>query len=331
MEQIYFVLTETCNLACEHCIRESSPSIKNAMAYDPLIPIIDDVKKHYPGATILLTGGEPTIYKNFTNILKYALETIMDVLVNTNAASNFFTNKKLEAFRNYENLRFQISLDGVEAIHNEIRGKHTYKKSLESIKLLTSIGFKCSVSATVLDTSFIDKADDFINELKDLNLSHIAIKRATFAGRAAEGYPLTNDKWNEFVYRIKNSEIKTNLIISPMYDFKKLDEINTDELASFEEINHKHRNCGAGTTKVYIYPNFDVCSCTCFKNIPMGNLFNNNLNTIIKNYNSIPVTSSTCSNCRYSNLCNGGCLGSGYQYFGILGSPDPRCSKITID
>ena len=57
-----------------------------------------------------------------------------------------------------------------------------------------------------------------------------------------------------------------------MYDFKKLDEINTQKLTSFEEINHKHHNCGAGITKVYIYSNFDVCSCTCFKNIPMGNL-----------------------------------------------------------
>ncbi len=66
------------------------------------------------------------------------------------------------------------------------------------------LGFKCSVSATVLDTTFIDRADEFINELKDLDLTHIAIKRATFAGRASDNYPLTNEQWNEFSYRIKN-------------------------------------------------------------------------------------------------------------------------------
>jgi len=328
MEQFYFVLTETCNLACEHCIRESSPSIKNSISYEPLLPIIDEVKEHFPEATILLTGGEPTIYKNFPNILKYALDTKMDVLVNTNATTSFFKKNKLDAFSIYKNLRFQISLDGVKTTHDQIRGKNTYKKSLASIKLLTSIGFKCSVSATVLDTSFINRADEFINELKDLDLTHIAIKRATFAGRASEGYPLENEEWNEFAYRIKGAEIKAKLIISPMYDFNELDKINTEELDSFTESIHKYRNCGAGTAKVYIYPNFDVCSCTCFKNTPIGNLLKNNLETIIKSYNPIPVTSSTCSNCRYFGLCRGGCLGSGYQHFGILGSPDPRCSKI---
>ncbi len=113
-----------------------------------------------------------------------------------------------------------------------------------------------------------------------------------------------------------------------MYDFDKLDKIKTDELMSFTEVNRKHRNCGGGTTKIYIYLNFDVCSCTCFKQLPIGNLLKNNLETIINSYNPILVTSSICSSCRYFNLCKGGCLGSGYQHLGVLGSPDPRCTKV---
>lgn len=328
MDQIYLVLTETCNLACNHCIRESSPHIKNSINYEELTSLLCDIERHYPQATVLLTGGEPTVYKYFSEVLSLALDKGLEVLVNTNAVTSFFKESKLARFVKYKKLRFQISLDGAEEPHNKIRGEGTFAKSLDSLHLLTSMGFKCSVSATVQNSDFINNFPVFFESLCELDLTHIAIKRATYAGRAASGYELTSTQWNDFVYSVRDSITNHKMLIYPMYDFSELDKISADDLSSFADTNIKYRNCGAGTARVYVYPNLDVCSCTCFKSKPIGSLSTGSLSSIINSYSPLSVESSVCSNCRYLKLCNGGCLGSGYQYFGKINFPDPRCPKI---
>ena len=112
-----------------------------------------------------------------------------------------------------------------------------------------------------------------------------------------------------------------------MYDFEVLNRIS-DEALSAIKLSNSSINCGAGTAKVYIYPNGDVCSCTCFKDFPMGNLYDQSIDKIIKQPFSIEVEEETCEKCRYFIICKGGCLGSGYQYNNILGKADPRCPKI---
>jgi radical SAM protein with 4Fe4S-binding SPASM domain len=112
-----------------------------------------------------------------------------------------------------------------------------------------------------------------------------------------------------------------------MYDFDRLDELSDDVLAALE-LPPSATNCGAGTAKVYVYTNGDVCPCTCFKDRPMGNLYRSDLDVILTKPPSIQVKHPACNTCRYFGLCRGGCLGSGYQTTGIIGTPDPRCPKV---
>ena len=327
MEQFYFVLTEKCNLECSHCIRDSSPYRKETSEKNIIEQAIYNISKSYPDAHVLLTGGEPTIYNSFNDILKFSLDLGVKVIINSNGTTPFFSIKNLQMWTKYSNLSIQISLDGNEEIHNSIRGESSFKKAMQAVQNLKKTDIKCSVSSTVVNLNFFDYIDKFISSLDNFDLAHIAIKRATYAGRASSGLQMSTEEWNKKVYSLRSKQWKTKILSFPMYNFKLLENVNDESLKKLS-LPDSSINCGAGTAKIYIYPSGNVCSCTCFKDFPMGNLYQDSLINIIKKKSFIKVSNNTCKECRYFHLCKGGCLGSGYQYYGEIGSPDPRCPKI---
>lgn len=327
MEQIYFVLTERCNLSCSHCIRESSPWRDEMAELSMVKRTLDEISTLCPQATILLSGGEPTIYKYFMPVLEHAIGLKLDIIVNSNGTTSFFGEKNLSQLPRYERLAFQISLDGVESAHDLIRGRDMYRKSLRSISNLRALGIKCTVSATVMSKDFFTDIATFIGDLDGMGLRHIAIKRVTYAGRAADGSELDTRTWNEQVRHVRQMSTTTPIIIHPMYDFSILDQIDDTKLAGITP-NLSTVNCGAGIAKVYVYPSGNVCSCTCFRDLPMGNLETASLQDMIQGFQPLQVNDASCGSCRYMTLCRGGCLGSGYKYHGKLGQADPRCTRI---
>jgi radical SAM protein with 4Fe4S-binding SPASM domain len=327
IEQFYFVITERCNLACSHCIRDSSPyrdeTAKAAMIKDAL----SQIARSNPDSLVLLSGGEPTLHRNFRELLDFGLQLGLTITINTNGVTSFFNEATLKGLALHPRLSVQVSLDGDEAMHDAIRGPDSYRKAVRTLRRLVEHGIRCSVSTTVVNIDFMARADDFIASLDTLGLAHIAIKRATYAGRATSGIDVDGKRWNEYVYRLRALPTKTRLKMTPMYDFDRLDALSDDVLAALE-LPPSAKNCGAGTAKVYVYTDGDVCPCTCFKDQPMGNLYLSDLDVILASPLSVQVNHPACNACRYFILCRGGCLGSGYQTTGIIGTPDPRCPKV---
>jgi AdoMet-dependent heme synthase len=327
IEQFYFVLTERCNLVCSHCIRDSSPWRDGAAESAMVKRTIGEIAEHFPNSLVLLSGGEPTIHRGFRDILDFALSTGLHVNLNSNGVTPFFSTASLRELKNTSRLAVQISLDGDEATHDGIRGAGTYRKARRSLERLIERGIACCVSTTVVNNAFLDGAEHFIQSLDGLGLAHVALKRATHAGRATTGIEVDTSTWNRHVYRLRAMNWKTRLRISPMYDFDRLDALPDDYLAELQP-SPLSINCGAGTAKVYIYGNGDVCPCTCFKDLPMGNLGRATLSSILQHRLRADVDHPACNDCRYLSRCRGGCLGSGYQMSGRLGTPDPRCSRV---
>lgn len=327
MKQFYFVITERCNLKCSHCIRDSSPYRDETAETGMIKNALTQIARSHPDSQVLLSGGEPTLHRHFIELLDFGLQLGLTITINTNGVTSFFNEARLKGLAQHPRLSVQVSLDGDQAMHDAIRGPDSYRKAMQTIRRLVEHGILCSVSTTVVDIDFMARADTFIASLDPLGLAHIAIKRATYAGRAASGIDVDGKKWNEHVYRLRTLPTKTRLKLMPMYDFDRLDAFSDDVLNELQ-LPSSVKNCGAGTAKVYIYTNGDVCPCTCFKDRPMGNLYLSDLDVILASPPTIEVKHPACNACRYFGLCRGGCLGSGYQTTGIIGSPDPRCPKV---
>jgi MoaA/NifB/PqqE/SkfB family radical SAM enzyme len=147
-------ITEKCNLRCTHCYQEDYSSV-GEMSFEELSFVADKLiqalSKWNKKGKIAITGGEP--------FLKSALFPLLEYLNKSREIANLYilTNGTLideqicEEIQSIKKVtRIQISLDGASPkTHNAIRGKGTFEKAIEGIKLLSSHGIKVNLMFTL--------------------------------------------------------------------------------------------------------------------------------------------------------------------------------------
>lgn len=121
-------ITERCNLNCAHCYLGEKAG--RELPLEIALEIIDQFSR--VGLKLMITGGEPLLSKNFWSIVEYASEKPIRVEVFTNGTLlNRETVKKLSEYVH----SLQISLDGLKRGHEALRGRGTFEKTLEGIKI----------------------------------------------------------------------------------------------------------------------------------------------------------------------------------------------------
>lgn len=326
MKQIYFVLTERCNLNCVHCIRGINKENKD-VALNEAIKLIDILYDKFPESALILTGGEPTLHNDFRKILINSAKKFKKVVVTSNATTKYY--EEIGEHENYSNCIFQISLDGDEKTHDAIRGIGNFKKSIMAIMNLIHRDFKVEISTTVNELNYLS-----LKCLYEL-LVKIGVKKwyvnneLQFGSAYEYGLnPLNIELWNKLtsVMQLNCTDIK--LKMSKMFNFEDI------RIDAIKNSNNTCYNCGSGNEKIYIYPNFNVYGCTCLKDFSFGNLKNENIDTILnsENYHKISMykvrDDSPCKKCDYLSLCNGGCIGMSYNISKGLGFGDIRCPIV---
>ncbi|PVZ64510.1 radical SAM/SPASM domain-containing protein [Pelagibaculum spongiae] len=323
LDQIYLLLTRKCNLSCSHCIRSSNPYFTELIDKDLAFRIIDELSEIRKDASMLISGGEPTLHPDFYDIVKKSAGKFKNVVINTNG----LRFNQLKDIANFQNVSIQISIDGDEDTHNNIRGKGTYKRTLANIDKLFELGIRVIVATTVTKHNFhsvlaLDHA------LSKISFSYWNIKRVVGSGRADDTDDLTTPEWNEFVYKIKDETINLDrLRIATMFSENAIyAAANADE----KNINLFAQNCGTGRSKLYINPNGTVYPCACMEEVITGDFKSSSAASVLDTLGSLaiePQQGAACHNCPAWKLCHGGCPGAAMRTkFSSLG--DPRCSAV---
>lgn len=333
MRQIYIVLTKKCNLTCDFCIRDYTFNKNNSLDLDDVILIFDEIKKtYYVIPQIILSGGEPTLLKHFHEISCLATQYFKEkVVINSNGTTDYFLSSDFKLLIEKESITVQISIDGSENFHDAIRGKGSFNKSVEIIKYLSSLeNVKVVISTTVSDFSFGKDFETLRQKIIDIPFTKWDIKRVSYSGRGGSIPYLKTEDWNRMVDHITLTVFDNRISITKQFDFSALDAVSIEQLNQIKPI----KNCGSGTQKIYIYPNLDVLSCTCYEKYPSGNLKINSLSEILasqahKRITNDVVDSPICNDCRYKSICNGGCLGSGFSKHERFSYPDIKCPKVS--
>lgn len=318
--QIYLLLTDDCNLECSMCIRGKQNGTNIDFTLLKEMKWLSELKEH----DIVVTGGEPTMHPQFVDIVSFLCDHAKKVTVTTNGTINSYLNKGFL----HKNLYFQISIDGDAKTHNSIRGIGTYQKSMNTIKSLDAIGAQYSV-ATVANKNNTEAVKLLAKELKKLNnIRYWRISYEMPFGSAGFENMMTASEWNIFVDEMIDLA-KLRMKIMKIFPFDLYDR-KKDYLDQIIGTNRRYNNCGSGKSKIYIYPDFQVYSCTCLTDFPLGNLKESNLAEIlcgkeIQKFTNYEVKNKICINCEYLKYCNGGCIGMSYHYFKELGMGDVRC------
>ncbi len=319
--QIYFLLTENCNLNCSMCIRGRQHDIN--MDVDALNHVLNQ------NDFSVITGGEPAIHENYSDIVRLMCSEAKNVTVTSNGTLNL----NLDELANIENLFFQISLDGDQKDHNRIRGENTFERTWSTLQIMDSMGIKYAV-ASVVSKKNRDEIWELLAKLEGLkNMKYWKISYEMPFGNAAGIEDIMSaDNWNYFVDHLL-ARAKLRLKVQKIFPFDLYEKRKSD-LERAAERRKRKINCGSGTSKIYVYPDFNVYPCTCLTDFCVGNLREKSLKEIVTG-KAIRIFSeykldaeSDCQKCPYKKFCNGGCIGMSYHYWGKLGMGDLRCPRL---
>lgn len=156
-----------CNLTCENCYIESSPS-NDRLAYittSEVRNLLDEIKHEgFDTSEIGFTGGEPFLNKDMLPILELCLSRGFSTLVLTNGMNTLLRER--EALEQLEQsypglLKLRISLDHyLEETHALERGKRSWKPAIQSLQWLS----KSSIAFAVAGRTMWDEQEPSMRE-----------------------------------------------------------------------------------------------------------------------------------------------------------------------
>lgn len=171
---INFQITSRCNLNCIMC---ASNQGKEYLDFASIKKIIDKLYEFYKWfifkPKIMFSGGEPTIHKDFCNIVEYTRSRGFGVSLCTNGTLLDESSMMFLCRQNLEEIIF--SIDGLEEDHDRIRGQGSFVKAFNNLKKLCLLDSKNMVVKrinTVLMKTNYD-LEEFIRFFLDLPVEHL--------------------------------------------------------------------------------------------------------------------------------------------------------------
>jgi MoaA/NifB/PqqE/SkfB family radical SAM enzyme len=175
-----FALNNACNANCGFCNFARDKLPKERWEYVERQGAVDalDILYRQGIRYIILTGGEPTLHPDLTDIISHAYRKGMKVMMVSNAG--LFKPRRIQEYSEAGLSSFVISIDAATAeAHEDNRGlPGVCEKIREANKEITSLGMIATASVTLSRLLDIDALPAFLEDL--------GFKSVTFS------YPLTN-------------------------------------------------------------------------------------------------------------------------------------------
>ena len=156
---IWFNTGTLCNITCENCYIESSPT-NNKLVFISESEVADFLNQipalEWPVKEIGLTGGEPFMNPEIIGIMRSSLLRGYETLVLTNAMRPMMRpliQNGLVALNDEfpEQLTLRVSLDHYEErLHDQVRGKQAFQITLRGMDWLHNSGVKIKVAGRMM-------------------------------------------------------------------------------------------------------------------------------------------------------------------------------------
>jgi len=319
-------VTSRCNLRCKHCR-------VNEIEYDMTLDEIEQVFKklnNFKPRGVFISGGEPLIRDDIAEIVKKSKKLAPVTVLNTN--SLLLTEKKLKELIDAGLNYIQVSLDGIEELHDYIRGNGTYRETISKMKMINKYSGQINLHiSSVVSLKNIDFMEEFarqILEVEKINVQILGFKRFIPNNVLRDSASLGKDGLKKLYQNLellqKKYEGKT-IIASDMPMKNVFNEKKAHKI--MEKYNLDCVGCSAGVNGISIRNDGTVTPCTLLY-ISCGNILKQNLDKIMQNADMIKIKErelkGRCGKCKYKQIC-GGCRAAAYQISGDFLEEDSEC------
>jgi len=165
--KIFFEITTNCNMNCRHCLNKNSRRKSINMTTEMIYQYLDWFQEQKI-FEVNLTGGEPFLHPDISDILSYAIKIFPGLTISTNGT--ILNNKILSVLRDI-NLRYlNISLDGTEKTYKNVRHNYGFDEIINNIIFASQYVHDIGITIT-LNRYNIQEIEDII-KLAILNNIH---------------------------------------------------------------------------------------------------------------------------------------------------------------
>jgi mycofactocin biosynthetic radical S-adenosylmethionine protein MftC len=314
-------LTYACNLACVHCLSSSGRRDPRELTTAECKAVIDELERMQV-FYVNIGGGEPTVRKDFWELVDYATAHHVGVKFSTNGSR--ITPERAAWLAASDYVDVQISLDGATAeVNDAVRGPGSYATAITAMERLHGAGvdnFKLSVVVTRQNVGQLDAFEAIARRYG----AQLRITRLRPSGRGA-------DVWDELHPTARQQR--------DLYDWlaQRPDEVLTGDsffhLAPFGDGLPGLNLCGAGRVVCLIDPVGDVYACpfAIHDEFLAGSVREPRGFAGVWRDSELfaelrrPQSGGACGSCQFYDSCRGGCMAAKFFTGLPLDGPDPEC------
>ena len=267
---ITWLINNKCNYRCTYCLNgfEEPPGFK-ILTPEEWFSVWEDIYNKYGTVAMQITGGEPTVYPNFFEIMKG-----ISKMHNLELQTNLFWDPK-ELIEN-------VPPEHVSRVGGSFHPQYTeFEPFLEKIIRLREAGFKVEINY-VAYPPILDEVEKCLNvaKEKEIQFSVISFQGEYLGKRYPENY---TDKEKEALKRLNVSSGES---AEAMADW----DIQKKKVGDTEEAEEPLRICRMGQMYTWIKPNGEVLRC-CKSNLELGNIIEKTFNLLDE---AIPCKAKNC-------------------------------------
>jgi mycofactocin radical SAM maturase len=314
-------LTYACNLACVHCLSSSGRRDPRELSTAECMAVIDELERMQV-FYVNIGGGEPTVRRDFWELVDYAVSHRVGVKFSTNGSR--ITPERAVKLARSDYVDVQVSLDGATAeVNDAIRGPGSYATAIAAMEHLANAGFEKFKLSVVVTRENVSQLDAF-KQLADNFNAQLRITRLRPSGRGA-------DVWDRLHPTQKQQRELYEWLLA--HGDHVLTGDSFFHLSGYGTPLPGLNLCGAGRVVCLIDPIGDVYACpfVIHDEFLAGNVRNpggfaqvwreSELFTELRQ----PQSTGACASCGLFDKCRGGCMAAKFFTGLPLDGPDPEC------
>ncbi|HTU31919.1 MAG TPA: mycofactocin radical SAM maturase [Solirubrobacteraceae bacterium] len=315
-------LTYACNLACVHCLSSSGRRDPRELSTEECRAVIDELEAMQV-FYVNIGGGEPTVRRDFWELLDYATAHHVGVKFSTNGSR--ITPQIAERLAANDYVDVQISLDGATpAVNDRVRGTGSYDTALRAMGHLRDAGMRNFKISVVVTRENVAELDAF-KAIADDHGAQLRITRLRPSGRGA-------DVWDELHPTADQQRELYDWLVAHGEDVLTGDSFF--HLSAYGQALPGLGMCGAGRVVCLIDPIGDVYACpfAIHDAFLAGNIRTDGGFAGVWRESELftrlrgPQSGGACESCSFYDSCRGGCMAAKFFTGLPLDGPDPECA-----
>ena len=333
---IQWHITDVCDQRCKHCyiFSEGHPELISTPP-EKLKTTCTQIKDMCAriGRTpyIYLTGGDPILHPNFWELLQTFKADGTRFCIMGNPFH--LTDEVCRRMRECGCVKYQLSLDGLEATHDSFRKPGSFAATIEAIGTIKRAGMWCAVMSTVSKVNMAE-IPQLIDLADELGVDVYAVGRycPTSTDKAYDkDIHIPPLEYREFLQRCwdKYEQHKDSATTFQLKDHLWslfLWEKGLLKVPAGSEITD---GCNCGRNHITILPDGDIYACRRMES-KVGNVNETDLYSVwtgaamdsYRQYDNFVK----CSKCGLKGVCRG-CPSVTYGYTHNMYAADPQCWK----